>query len=185
MLNTFSSIFVHQYRDLDQNIHTECIKAVGSWFTHYPAYFLNGSYLQYVDWVLSDSSMHVHLEAVQALAVVYVQSKYVGSLTHFTKRFKPRLLKMAGEDTKLSICTAIIGMLSAINSNALLEDEERAYVFSSLMQKCVCRKAVSPFVAGMWQEEAGERATAVVGCNKGEKVKSRAGIKALAMLLVK
>ena len=186
MINAFSSVFVHRYRDLDQNIRAECVKAMGSWFTHYPAHFLDGSYLRYVGWVLSDSSTHVRLEAVRALAVVYAQSEYVGSLTHFTERFKPRLLEMAGGDTELSVRTAVIGVLSAIDSNALLEDEERERICLLLFDAEVrVRKAVSPFVAGVWQEAADERASAVVGRNKGEKVKSRAGVKALAMLLVK
>ena len=44
---------------------------------------------------------------------------------------------------------------------------------------------MSSFVAGVWQEGAGERVSAVAGRNKGETVKSRASVKALAMLPVK
>ncbi|KAF8558607.1 hypothetical protein OG21DRAFT_1504012 [Imleria badia] len=179
-------VFVHRYRDLDPNIRAECVKAMGSWFTHYPAHFLDGSYLRYVGWVLSDSSTHVRLEAVRALAVVYAQSEYVGSLTHFTERFKPRLLEMAGGDTELSVRTAVIGVLSVIDSNALLEDEERERMCLLLFDaEARVRKAVSAFVAGVWQEVADERVSAVAGRNKGEQVKARAGVKSLAMLLVK
>ncbi|KAF8452670.1 hypothetical protein L210DRAFT_3639153 [Boletus edulis BED1] len=179
-------VFVHRYRDLDPNIRSECVKAMGSWFTHYPAHFLDGSYLRYVGWVLSDSSTPVRLEAVRALAIVYAQSEYVGSITHFTQRFKPRLLEMAGGDTELSVRTADIGVLSAIDSNALLEDEERERICLLLFDaEARVRKAVSPFVAGVWQEVADERVSAIAGRNKGQKTKSRAGVKALAMLLVK
>lgn len=128
----------------------------------------------------------MRLEAVRALAVVYAQSEYVGSLTHFTERFKPRLLEMAGGDTELSVRTAVIGVLSAIDSNALLEDEERERMCLLLYDaEARVRKAVSAFVAGIWREVAEERVSAVAGRNKSEKVKSRAGIKALVMLLVK
>lgn len=184
--NASFSVFVHRYRDLDHNIRAECVKAMGSWFTHYPAHFLDGSYLRYVGWVLSDSSTPVRLEAVRALAVVYAQSQYVGSLTHFTERFKPRLLEMAGGDTELSVRTAVIGVLSAIDSNALLEDEERERMCLLLFDaEARVRKAVSTFVTGVWQEVADERVAAVAGRNKSDQVKSRAGVKALAMLLVK
>lgn len=159
---------------------------MGSWFTHYPAHFLDGSYLRYVGWVLSDASTPVRLEAVRALAVVYAQSEYVGSLTHFTERFKPRLLEMAGGDTELSVRTTVIGVLSAIDGNALLEDEERERMCLLLFDaEARVRKAVSPFVAGVWQEVAEERLSAVAGRNKGEKIKSRVGVKALTMLVVK
>ncbi|KAG6380328.1 hypothetical protein JVT61DRAFT_8438 [Boletus reticuloceps] len=179
-------VFVHRYRDLDPNIRSECVKAMGSWFTHYPAHFLDGSYLRYVGWVLSDSSTPVRLEAVRALAIVYAQSEYVGSITHFTQRFKPRLLEMAGGDTELSVRTADIGVLSAIDSNALLEDEERERICLLLFDaEARVRKAASPFVAGVWQEVADERVSAIAGRNKGQRTKSRAGVKALAMLLVK
>lgn len=185
-IHLFSSVFVHRYRDLDPNIRAECIKAMASWFTHYPAHFLDGSYLRYVGWVLSDSSTPVRLEAVRALAVVYAQPEYVGSLTHFTERFKPRLLEMAGGDTELSVRTAVIGVLSAIDTSALLEDEERERMCLLLFDaEARVRKAVSGFVAGVWQEVAEERLSAAAGRNKSEKVKSRAGVKALAMLLVK
>lgn len=181
----FSSVFVHRYRDLDPNIRAECVKAMGSWFTHYPAHFLDGSYLRYVGWVLSDSSTPVRLEAVRALAVVYAQSEYLGSLTHFTQRFKPRLLEMAAGDTELNVRTSVIGVLSAIDSNALLEDEERERMCLLLFDaEARVRKAVAGFVAGVWQEVAEERLSAVAGRNKGEKIKSRAGVKALAILLV-
>ena len=184
--NVFSRVFVHRYRDLDPNIRAECVKAMGSWFTHYPAHFLDGSYLRYVGWVLSDSSTPVRLEAVRALAVVYAQSEYVGSLTHFTERFKPRLIEMARGDTELSVRTAVIGVLCAIDGNALLEDEERERICLLLFDaEARVRKAVSSFVAGVWQEGADERVSAVAGRNKGEQVKSRAGVKASAMLLVK
>ncbi|KIK96764.1 hypothetical protein PAXRUDRAFT_825621 [Paxillus rubicundulus Ve08.2h10] len=182
-------VFVHRYRDLDPNIRTECVRAMAAWFTHYPAHFLDASYLRYVGWVLSDSSTPVRLEAVRALAAVYAQSEYVGSLTHFTERFKPRLLEMAGGDTELSVRTAVIGVLGAIDGHALLEDEERERMCLLVFDaEARVRKAVGGFVGGVLQELAEERVAVLAGRNKnkaGEKVKARAGVKALAMLLVK
>ncbi|KAF9224974.1 hypothetical protein BS17DRAFT_779369 [Gyrodon lividus] len=184
-----NGVFVHRYRDLDPNIRAECVSAMAAWFTHYPAHFLDVSYLRYVGWVLSDSSTPVRLEAVRALAAVYAQSEYVGSLTHFTERFKPRLLEMAGGDTELSVRTAVIGVLSAIDAHALLEDEERERMCLLVFDaETRVRKAVAGFVAGVWEELAEERVAVVAGRNKnkaGEKGKARSGVKALAMLLVK
>ncbi|KIJ16482.1 hypothetical protein PAXINDRAFT_113645 [Paxillus involutus ATCC 200175] len=182
-------VFVHRYRDLDPNIRTECVRAMAAWFTHYPAHFLDASYLRYVGWVLSDSSTPVRLEAVRALAAVYAQSEYMASLTHFTERFKPRLLEMAGGDTELSVRTAVIGVLSAIDGHELLEDEERERMCLLVFDaEARVRKAVGGFVGGVLQELADERVAVFMGRNKnkvGEKDKARAGVKALAMLLVK
>ncbi|KIJ64745.1 hypothetical protein HYDPIDRAFT_28110 [Hydnomerulius pinastri MD-312] len=182
-------VFVHRYRDLDPNIRAECVRAMGTWFKHYPAHFLDASYLRYVGWVLSDSSTPVRLEAVRALAAVYAQSEYVGSLTHFTERFKPRLLEMAGGDTELGVRTAVIGVLSAIDGHALLEDEERERMCLLVFDaEARVRKAVAGFVTGVWEELTEERLAVAAGRNKnkvGEKGKTRAGVKALAMSLVK
>jgi hypothetical protein len=74
IFNTLSSVLVHRYHDLDLNIHTEYIEGMSSQFIHYPTYFLDGSYLLYVGWVLSDSSTPVHLAvALMALIVVLLQ----------------------------------------------------------------------------------------------------------------
>jgi len=183
------SVFVHRYRDLDPNIRAECVKSLGSWFAHYPAHFLDTSYLRYVGWVLSDSSTPVRLEAVRTLTAVYAQSDYVGSLTHFTERFKPRLLEMAGSDSELGVRTAVIGVLSAIDGHGLLEDEERERVCLLVYDAEVrVRRAIAGFVAGVWEELAEERNTVTGNKRKhkgGAKGKERAGVKALAILLVK
>ncbi|KAH7929010.1 hypothetical protein BV22DRAFT_1003690 [Leucogyrophana mollusca] len=176
-------VFVHRYRDLDPNIRAECVRAMGSWFRNYPAHFLDASYLRYVGWVLSDSNTHVRLEAVKALATVYDQADYVGSLTHFTERFKPRLIEMATGDTELAVRIAVIGVLGAIDGHSLLEDEEREKLCLLVYdEETRVRKAVSGFVSGVWEELVEER---LVGRKSTEKMKQRAGIKALAILLVR
>ncbi len=105
-------MFVHRFRDLDPNIRAECVRAIGLWLKKYPDYFLDAHYLRYVGWVLSDANNHVRLEAVKALSNVYDQSEYVPSLTHFTERFKSRLLEMATSDVELAIRVAVIHVLA-------------------------------------------------------------------------
>jgi cohesin complex subunit SA-1/2 len=176
-------VFVHRYRDLDPNIRAECVRAIGLWFKRYPGHFLDGAYLRYVGWVLSDSNTHVRLEAVKSLSGVYEQVDYIGSLNHFTERFKPRLIEMATSDTELGIRVAVIQVLGAIDGHSLLEDEEREklnlLVFDA---EAKIRKAVSKFVRGVWDDCVEER---LVGRKATEQDKARAGVKALAILLVK
>lgn len=47
-------VFIHRYRDADPQIRIECVKALGEWMKHNPAFFLEGNYLRYIGWVLTD-----------------------------------------------------------------------------------------------------------------------------------
>lgn len=157
---------------------------MGLWFSKYPAHFLDGTYLRYVGWVLSDANTHVRLEAVRALSLAYAQTEYVGvgALQHFTERFKPRLVEMAMGDTELAVRVAVVQVLQAIDEHGLLEDEQRERLCLLVFdEEPKMRKAVSAFVRGVWQESVEER---LVGKRPSVVDKKRAGIKSLAMLLV-
>jgi cohesin complex subunit SA-1/2 len=154
------------------------------WFKKYPGHFLDGTYLRYVGWVLSDSNTHVRLEAVKALSGVYEQGDYIGSLNHFTERFKPRLLEMATSDTELPVRVAVIQVLGAIDGHSLLEEEERDKLCLLIYdEEAKVRKAVSQFVHNVWDEAVEERL--VAKRKPSDMDRTRAGIKALASLLVK
>jgi cohesin complex subunit SA-1/2 len=159
------------------------VRAIGLWFQKYPGHFLDASYLRYVGWVLSDSATPVRLEAVKALSGVYAQADYIGSLNHFTERFKPRLIEMAAGDTELTVRVAVIQVLEAIEGHSLLEDDEREKLCLLVFdEEAKIRKAVSGFVRGVWEEHVDER---LAGRKASEKDKTMAGAKALAVLLVK
>ena len=175
---------MNRYRDLDPNIRGECIRALGLWFAKYPAYFLEGAYLRYVGWVLSDPNTHVRLESVKALSLAYAQTQQngIGALQNFTERFKPRLVEMAMNDTELSVRAAVVHVLQAIDAHGLLEDEQREQLCLLVFdEESRMRKAVGGFVKGVWQETVQER---LMGRKPTEKDKKKAGVKAFAMLLV-
>ncbi|KAG5641552.1 hypothetical protein DXG03_004787 [Asterophora parasitica] len=177
-------VFVHRYRDLDPNIRAECVRAIGLWFKKFPGHFLDATYLRYVGWVLSDSNTHVRLEAVKSLSGVYDQADYIGSLNHFTERFKPRLIEMATSDTEVPVRVAVLQVLGAIEGHSLLEDEDRETLCLLVFdEEAKVRKAVGQFVKGVWEETVEER---LVGKKKLSKEdRQRAGLKGFAMLLVK
>ncbi|KAA1471951.1 hypothetical protein DENSPDRAFT_148019 [Dentipellis sp. KUC8613] len=176
-------VFVHRYRDLDPAIRAECVHAIGQWFKKYPSHFLDGTYLRYVGWVLSDGHTHVRLEAVKALSGVYQQADYIGSLQHFTDRFKPRLVEMATGDTELTIRVTVIAVLGAIDGHGLLEDEQRERLCLLVFdEEAKVRRAVSGFVRGVWNDMVEER---LAGRKVSDQDQERAGVKALGMLLVK
>ncbi|KAF9817346.1 hypothetical protein IEO21_03487 [Rhodonia placenta] len=178
-------VFVHRYRDLDASIRAECVHAMGLWFAKYSARFLDGTYLRYVGWVLSDAQTPVRLEAVKALALAYAQTAYIGAaaLQNFTDRFKPRLVEMAVGDTELSVRVAVVQVLQAIDSHGLLEDEQREKLCLLVFdEEARVRKAVSGFVRGVWEESVEER---LVGKKPSARDRQRGEIKALGMLLVR
>lgn len=184
MGSSVCSVFVHRYRDLDPNIRAECVRAMGLWFSKYPAHFLDGAFLRYVGWVLSDANTHVRLEAVKALSLAYAQTEYitVAALQHFTERFKPRLVEMALGDTELGVRIAVVQVLQAIDGHGLLEDEQRDRLCLLVFdEEARMRKAVSGFVKGVWEEAVNDR---LVGKKPNAKEKRRVGVKALAMLVV-
>ncbi|KAI0827388.1 hypothetical protein BC628DRAFT_1369278 [Trametes gibbosa] len=177
-------VFVHRYRDLDPNIRAECVRAMGLWFKKYPGHFLDGAYLRYVGWVLSDAHTQVRLEAVRALALAYEQTAYIGAaaLQHFTERFKPRLVEMAVGDIELGVRVAVVQVLQTIDGHGLLEDEQRQQLCLLVFdEEARVRRAVSGFVKGVWDETVEER---IVGRRSTDSDKHKAGVKALGMLLV-
>jgi cohesin complex subunit SA-1/2 len=157
---------------------------MGFWFKKYPGHFLDGAYLRYVGWVLSDSSTQVRLEAVKSLSSVYQQSEYIVSLNHFTERFKPRLIEMATGDTELAVRVAVIQVLAAIDEQSLLEEDEREKMCLLVFdEEAKVRKAVGRFVKGVWEEDVEERLTPKK--KPSDKDKERTGIKVFGNLLVK
>lgn len=177
-------MFVHRYRDLDPNIRAECVRAMGLWFDRYPSHFLDGAYLRYVGWVLSDANTQVRLEAARALSLAYEQTEYIGigALQHFTERFKPRLVEMATGDTEVHVRIAVVQVLHAINTHGLLEDEQTAKLCLLVFdEEAKIRRAVSGFVKGVWEERVEER---LVGKRATPKEKGMVGVKSLMMLLV-
>ncbi len=149
----------------------------------FPAYFLDGQYLRYIGWVLSDSNTQVRLEAVKSLVPLYGMDDYVVSLQSFTDRFKARLVEMATSDAELSVRVAVVQVLSSIDRHGLLEEDQRSTLCLLIFDaEPKVRRAVSNFVSGVWEETASER---LVGKKKPDDAeKNRAGLKALAQLFV-
>ncbi|OCB88288.1 hypothetical protein A7U60_g4590 [Sanghuangporus baumii] len=179
----FDGVFIHRYRDLDPSIRAECVHAMGEWLKRFPAHFLDNQYLRYIGWVLSDANNHVRLEAVRALVSLYAKEDYIVSLQSFTERFKPRLVEMATGDTEIPVRVAVVQVLSAVDAHGLLDESQRASLCLLVFDKdAKVRRAVSSFVRGVWDDATEQR---LVGKkNPSEKEKKRAGLKALAQLLV-
>ncbi|CAE6429916.1 unnamed protein product [Rhizoctonia solani] len=184
----FDDVFVHRYRDADPGIRADCVRELGKWMKTHPTYFLSGTYLRYIGWLLSDMNTAVRLEAIKALSALYTSSdnSTVLALTNFTERFKPRLLQMAAHDSDVGVRVAVARVLTDIDTQGLLEEDEQAPLCLLVFDVEVrVRKAVAGFVRGVWEASVEEK---LQGRNsKGkerEKDKQRAGVKCLLSSLV-
>lgn len=177
------SVFVHRYRDSDPIIRADCVAALGVWSVRYSSYFLEGSNLRYLGWVLSDKATVVRHEAVKSIHGLYSKKDYIVSLHPFTERFKPRLIEMATQDIDLPTRVAVIQLLRTIDDQGLLEDEQREQlcllVFGTEVR---IRRAVGGFVNSVWTEAVEGK---LMGRRDLGKETPRAQAKALAELLVK
>ncbi|KAJ7248617.1 hypothetical protein B0H12DRAFT_1123467 [Mycena haematopus] len=177
-------VFVHRYRDLDPIIRADCILALGTWFTKYPAHFLDATYLRYIGWVLSDNAAAVRLAALKALVGVYAQPSYAPQVHHFTERFKGRLLEMAAKDAEPAVRGVVLDVLEHLGATALEEDEREMVALSVFDVEPRIRRAVGPFVRACWLELVEERLVGRAGAVTDEE-RARAGVKALGSVLVR
>ncbi|GAA6003229.1 hypothetical protein JCM10207_001811 [Rhodosporidiobolus poonsookiae] len=197
----YTSVFVNRYRDSDAVIRAECISALGSWMKIDPAYWIDGDYLRYIGWVLSDESKEARRESVKALFSLYQRTNYLGKLHHFTDRFKQQLVSMALGEHDLAVRVQAIHVVRQIDAQGLLTDQQRDEVAQLVFEREKrVRTAAAEFWKGVVEEEVDGRKADVEAQRKtakGRKVGGRKGkeqaqaqdkmvqFKVLAELLVK
>ncbi|GAA5977007.1 hypothetical protein JCM11641_002225 [Rhodosporidiobolus odoratus] len=201
----YTSVFVNRYRDSDSAIRAECISALGNWMKVDPDLWIDGDYLRYIGWVLSDESKEARRESVKALFSLYQKTSHLGKLHHFTDRFKQQLVDMALGEHNLAVRIQAIHVVCQIDSQGLLTDGQRDEVAKLVFEREKrVRIAASEFWKGLVFEEVEERKGVLeaegktkrgrkkgaVG-NKGREKEREAerdgwiGMKVLAELLVK
>jgi cohesin complex subunit SA-1/2 len=120
----FDVVFVHRYRDVDPKIRVECVTAMGNWILTYRKMFLEGQYLRYLGWVLSDTVAHTRAEVVKQLKLLFKSSGNIGPLRAFTDRFRPRMVEMAGRDAEPGVRADTIELLDRLRDAELLEPDD-------------------------------------------------------------
>lgn len=130
----------------------------------------------------------VRHEAVKALISLYAKEDHIGSMQHFTDRFKAQLVRMAVGEVDLSVRIACIHVLRQIDKHGLLEDAQRDEVATLVFEsERRVRQAVAGFFEGLLDELVTERETeldAVTGV-RGIELKAQLALKCLAELLVR
>lgn len=100
----------------------------------------------------------VRREAVSSLSAVYDKDDYIGSMQHFTERFKGRLVEMATSDAELNIRVEAIQVLRQIDRHGLLDEEQRDEVARLIFDaEPRARRAAAVFFDNILKEQVEDR----------------------------
>ncbi|OAP57438.1 hypothetical protein AYL99_08176 [Fonsecaea erecta] len=144
--DAFETVYVHRYRDQDEKTRAPCVAALGNWIVLYRKMFLEGHYLRYLGWVMSDTSANTRLEDIKQLKRLFSNKNNIAALRAFTDRFRTRLVEMGAKDADINVRVEAIELLDRLRDAELLEpddiDEIGRLIFDSEPR---IRKAVAKF----------------------------------------
>lgn len=120
----FDVVFVHRYRDVDPRVRVECVIALGNWIVTYRQMFLEGQYLRYLGWVLSDTVAQTRSEVIKQLRILFKNPRNIAALRAFTDRFRPRMVEMAARDAEPGVRAETIELLDRLRDAELLEPDD-------------------------------------------------------------
>lgn len=122
--DAFDTVFVHRYRDVNDRLRVECVTALGSWINLYRKMFLEGQYLRYLGWVLSDTYPQTRGEVLKQLKTLFKSQKNIAALRAFTERFRPRMVEIGERDTDQGVRAEAIELLDRLRNAELLEPND-------------------------------------------------------------
>ncbi|CAG8975381.1 hypothetical protein HYALB_00009522 [Hymenoscyphus albidus] len=120
----FDQGFVHRYRDVDPKIRVECVAAMGNWVLTLPEVFLEGGYLRYFGWLLSDEQAIVRQEVVKQLERIMKIGGNIDGMHNFIERFRPRMVEMAVQDSDAAVRSLMVAIMDMIQDKGLLEPND-------------------------------------------------------------
>jgi cohesin complex subunit SA-1/2 len=122
--DAFDTVYVHRYRDVEERIRAPCVAALGEWILLYRKVFLDGIYLRYLGWVLSDTSAPTRLEDIKQLQRLFNDKNNIPALRAFTDRFRTRLVEMGARDADINVRAEAIELLDKLRDAELLEPDD-------------------------------------------------------------
>jgi len=144
----FDTVFVHRYRDVDPKIRTDCVEALGQWVIILPAIFLEGAYLRYLGWMLSDISAPTRHEAVKQLEKILKNTEKIAGIREFVERFRARIVEMAARDSETGVRASAVDLLDLFREAGMLEPDDIDVIGKLIFDtESRVRKAVVGFFA--------------------------------------
>ncbi|KAF4634636.1 hypothetical protein G7Y89_g3456 [Cudoniella acicularis] len=120
----FQTVYVHRYRDVDPKIRHECVAALGMWMLTLKSVFLDGPYLRYMGWMLSDINVPVRHDVLKQLQKLMKDPSNVGQMHHFIERFRWRIVEMATHDSEPTVRAEAVELLDMIREAGMLEPDD-------------------------------------------------------------
>lgn len=120
----FETVYVHRYRDVEPKIRVECVEAIGDWINILPSIFLEGAYLRYMGWMLSDTHAPVRHEVINQLHRILEDETNHGTMRHFIERFRPRMIEMATQDSESDVRASAVGLANVVREAGMLEPDD-------------------------------------------------------------
>ncbi|XP_010518519.1 PREDICTED: sister-chromatid cohesion protein 3 isoform X1 [Camelina sativa] len=146
MRKIFTGLFVHRYRDIDNDIRMSCIQSLGIWIFSYPSLFLQDLYLKYLGWTLNDKHPGVRKASLLALRKLYEIDENVPTLGLFTERFSSRMIEMA-DDVDMPAAVCAIGLVKQLLRHQLIPDDDLGPLYDLLIdQPQEIRRAIGELV---------------------------------------
>ena len=142
----FDVVYVHRYRDVEEKIRVECVAALGNWIILYRKMFLEGQYLRYLGWIMSDPHSPTRLEVIRQLKALFKQQRNIPALRAFTDRFRSRMVEMGARDADVSVRAESIELLDRLRNAELLEPDDIDTIGRLIFDTEIrVRKAVAKF----------------------------------------
>jgi cohesin complex subunit SA-1/2 len=120
----FDTVYVHRYRDVDPKIRIECVEALGNWMVTMSSLFLDGQYLRYMGWMLSDTYAPMRQEDLKQLIRIMKNKDSHGSMNHFIERFRSRVVEIACRDSEPGVRASAVELVGLIRGAGMIEPDE-------------------------------------------------------------
>ena len=124
MKDTFDTVFVHRYRDVDSNIRLECVQSLGYWIETVPVKYYDAEYLRYLGWMLADLEGSIRLETIKRLIAILQIPNRTDGMQKFIEKFRQRFLEMATRDADMSVRVAVLSLLDHLRETGYLEPDD-------------------------------------------------------------
>lgn len=141
-------LFKRSFRDVDPSVRSESVNCMGTWVIKYPEYFLDGAYLRYVGWNLSDPVPSVRSDAVSIFLKLSNNKNLVSGLRSCLEYFQTRIVEMGLKDIDPTIRMNSIQLCGELLERGLMNDDNRNQLFALLYHtEEKVRKAAGKFVS--------------------------------------
>lgn len=147
----FNGVFVHRYRDIDSQVRIDCLNGICQCILNCEKIFLEGIYLRYIGWLLSDKNKDVRQAAISAFSLI---SQHGIKIYSFFERFFERFVEICFYDSVDTIRYFAIDSLVNIQNNGVVSDKNVKELCGLVFDPNIkVRRIAGKFVSQQIQQE--------------------------------